>query len=316
MKLDPSQFQTSGPLLDLQKLQHFLAVYDLGNFARAANRVNITQQAVSKSVARLEAELDVKLFDRGGYGTRPTAYGDAFAKCARSVLNEARAATAEISALKGAEKGFVKVGFGWSLLSRVAPKVIARFYSRRPGITIQALAGDSRSLHDKLLNGKLDVVISAPPAGYVFDEGLHLDELYEERDVLVMRPGHPLSGNAAVTLEDLTNYTWIISLPISEQWRNSFIKNGCHPPTSIIDTNSVTLAKSVILKTDFLALMAEDQLFQHRSSHDFHVLDYEKLRSIRKGFLAVRQSSELGPGAKAFIQDAKFVIAEKNSIIN
>jgi len=66
--------------MDPQKLQHFLSVYDTGSFSRAASNNNVSQQAVSKSVAKLEETLAVRLFERGAFGAEPTQFGHALSR--------------------------------------------------------------------------------------------------------------------------------------------------------------------------------------------------------------------------------------------
>jgi len=89
------------PSLDPQKLAHFLSVYDTGSFSGAASLNNVSQQAVSKSVLRLEDGLGVKLFERGAYGAEATIFGHALARRAKVITAESRLAAAEISALRG-----------------------------------------------------------------------------------------------------------------------------------------------------------------------------------------------------------------------
>ena len=83
----------------------------------------------------------MKLFERGAFGAEPTVFGRSLAKRAKLIVAETRLATAELDALKGAEKGFIKVGFGWSFLPRIAPLSIERFRRRRPGVTVKYCNG-------------------------------------------------------------------------------------------------------------------------------------------------------------------------------
>lgn len=167
-------------LMDPQKLQQFLSVFEHRNFARAAEACGVTQQAVSKSIARMEESIGVKLFERGAFGAEPTAYGQALARRAKIIVTETRLAAAELNALKGATDGFVRVGFGWSFLPRIAPQVINRFRRRRPGVTVSVVSGPSISLFQRLLAGEIEFVASAPAAGIKIDDALDASPLFTD----------------------------------------------------------------------------------------------------------------------------------------
>ena len=92
--------------MELRQLSHFLAVVDAGSLTLAADREGLTQQALSKSLARLELELGGKLFERAARGMVLSRLGDAIAEHARQVLADAgrlrHAASAELGLQRGA----------------------------------------------------------------------------------------------------------------------------------------------------------------------------------------------------------------------
>lgn len=293
-------------LMDPQKLQQFLAVFENRNFARAAEACGVTQQAVSKSIARIEESIGVKLFERGAFGAEPTAYGRALAKRAKIIVTETRLAAAELNALKGATDGFVKVGFGWSFLPRIAPQVINRFRRRRPGVTVSVVSGPSVTLFNKLLAGEIEFVASAPAAGIKIDDALDASELFMDWDVIVMRAGHPLANKAVVTLEELSNQTWIISLALQEHWRKiseAFVSAGLSPPSQIVDLDSLILAKSMIEQSDCIALLGREQVSLEIERGDFKVLERPEFPQTREGYFTVRRGAVLQPAAKALKSD-------------
>lgn len=293
-------------LMDPQKLQHFLAVFELGNFARAADASGVTQQAVSKSIARLEDAIGVKLFERGAFGAEPTAYGRALARRAKIIVTETRLASAELNALKGATDGFVRVGFGWSILPRIAPLVINRFRRRRPGVTISVASGPSVLLFKKLLAGEIEFVATAPASGVKIDDSLEITDLFQDEDVVIMRAGHPLAKKQRVTLEDLSKQSWVVSLTLTEQWRaisDVFVAAGLSPPNQLIDLDSLILAKSMIDQSDCIALLGREQVSLEIERGDFHVLDRLEFPLSREAYYVVRRGAVLQPAAKALKSD-------------
>ncbi|MCG8526332.1 MAG: LysR substrate-binding domain-containing protein, partial [Opitutales bacterium] len=175
------------------KLLHFLTTYELGNIGRAAAKMSITQQAVSKSIGVLEEALDVVLFTRKSAGVEPTIYADALARRAKIILAEAKLAAGEISTLRNAQEGAVRFGMGWSMLYRIGPEAIERFRQRYPGVVVSVVDGNSMSLYPRLMDGELEFVISAPPSSFAIDASLSVTRLYEERDWVVLGKKHPLA---------------------------------------------------------------------------------------------------------------------------
>ena len=293
-------------LLDPQKLQHFLSVYELRNFARAAEESGVTQQAVSKSIARLEEAIGVRLFERGAFGAEPTAYGRVLARRAKIIINETRLASAELNALKGSTDGFVRVGFGWSFLPRIAPQVINRFRRRRPGVTVSVVSGPSVTLFRKLLAGEIEFVASAPAAGVKIDDALEATELFKDWDVIVMRAGHALAKQPVVTLEELSSQTWIVSLTLHEQWRavsEVFVAAGLSPPAQIVDLDSLILAKSMLAQSDCIALLGREQVSLELERGEFKALERSEFPHAREGYFTVRRGAVLQPAAKALKSD-------------
>ena len=294
------------PNMDPQKLQHFLSVYDLGSFSGAATENHVSQQAISKSVAKLEESLGVQLFERGAYGATPTLFGDTLASRAKVIIAESRLAAAELSALRGADKGYVRIGMGWSFLPRIAPFIIKRFKDRQPGVTLSIITGDSKSLFAELLRGQLEFVASAPPSEMELDAALDTKPMFEDRDVVVMRHDHPLATKAKVTMTDLVEQTWLVSLSLKEQWQRIcriFLAAGLEPPRRYVDLDSVLLAKSTILQSDCIALLSKETVMTEGERDRFHILENTDFPIPRTAYLTTRRGSRLQPAAQTLVSE-------------
>ena len=292
--------------LDPRKLRHFLKVYETLNFARAAAACNVTQQAVSKSIARLEELIGVTLFERGAFGAAPTVYADALARRAKIILSESRLASAEINALKGAESGGVRVGFGWSFLPRIAPLAIKNFRKRRPGVTVSVTTGDSNSLFAKLLSGEIELVASAPPPAISIDPQLTTRKLFEETDVIVMRAGHPLAKKRSLKLDDLSSQSWLVSFALGAQWQaiaKTFVDRSVNPPVNLIDVDSVLFTKSMIMQSDCIAFLSRELVTAEVSRREFVTRVVREFPSRRPACLTSRKGAVHQPAAKALIRD-------------
>ena len=150
-------------LLDSRRLRHFLAVYDMKSIGQAAEKLYLTQPALSKSLRQLEDDLKVKLFDRTPLGVVATVFGDTLAQHARVIRSEMRHAETELSNLRGAVKGHVTVGVGPSLATSLMPLATGMLRKAKPGIRFTIIEGLVDTILPALRRGELDLAVGAWP---------------------------------------------------------------------------------------------------------------------------------------------------------
>lgn len=191
--------------MELRQLEHFIAVAGEMSFTRGAERAHVVQSALSSSIAKLERELGVALFDRSRQRIRLTAAGEAFRPRAHEVLHAARAATESTGKFRGALMGTVEFG---SLIS-YGPVDVARalgdFHRAHPFVRLRlrlSQSGASAYL-SALLEGSLDLALVSLPNR--FPTGLDMTLLFEEKMVFVCRDDHPLSRRRRLDLADLAD---------------------------------------------------------------------------------------------------------------
>ena len=289
------------PSMDPQKLQYFLAAYELGNFAAAAKATHVTQQAVSKAVRRLESQLGLSLFERGVQGVEPTPYAHALAKRAKIIISEARLATAELSAMRGSTAGLVQIGLGWSFFPRIGPDAFERFRAQRPGVGLRIVGGTSASLYPSLARGELDFVVSAPPPELAIDESIDTQELFIEHDAVVIRRGHPLASEKELSLRQLSACTWLVALSLPDRWHaicSAFAAHGIEPPTDVIDLDSLSLAKSMLIRGDYVCLLSEELVAPEVEANLYRTYRLEELPLNRPALIATRRGTTLQPVAE------------------
>lgn len=148
--------------MELRQLRHFLMLAEHGNYHRAAERLFITPQALSASIAKLEQELGVQLFERGRVGLVLTRYAESLLPHASLVCAETSRARQEIDQLAKADAGRVAVGVGWFTSQVLAAPAVNEFLAAYPAVDVTLVEGPSDDLHTRLLRGELDLVLSTP----------------------------------------------------------------------------------------------------------------------------------------------------------
>ena len=243
--------------MDPVKLTHFLTVLETGHFARAARQLGLTQPAISKSIKALENSLGVPLFQRGQYGAQPTEFANRLARHARLIVAEGALARTEMDALRNATAGHLQIGSSVNFARDILPAAIERYRRRWPDVAISVEVGLSGSLFTDLLNGRLDFVVSAPPATLKVDEGLCQEYLIDEVDAFVVGSQHPLTDRTEIALADLLTFPWVV--PKSggrwEQIHAVFAAAGLPPPQRLVRTESTVLALRLLSHGPYICLL-------------------------------------------------------------
>jgi DNA-binding transcriptional LysR family regulator len=144
--------------LDIGTLRSLLAVIDTGGVTRAANRLHLTQSAVSMQIKRLEEALDLSLLNRSGRGVSATAEGEQLATYARKIIDLNDAAIERMVAPQ--YEGEIALGMPCDLIYPHAPKVLRRFGEDFPRVHVRFVSSYTTSLLEDFHAGKLDVIVT------------------------------------------------------------------------------------------------------------------------------------------------------------
>jgi len=289
--------------LDSRRLRHFLAVYDLRSIGQAAEKLFLTQPALSKSLRQLEDDLQVRLFDRTPLGVVPTVYGDALAQHARVIRSEMRHAETAISNLRGAVKGTVTVGVGPSVASALMPLATAALRRTRPGIRLTVIEGMVDTILPALRRGELDLAVGAWPR--IADSDVSADTLMHDRVAVLAAPRHPLAQKREVELSELLDYPWILPPP-TQRWRQileeTFLAKGLTPPVPSITSNSASFIRTVLLDATSLSFLPlQSQPLRAARSAALVALSVDGLSRDVEVTISTRERGVLAPAAQAFV---------------
>jgi DNA-binding transcriptional LysR family regulator len=194
--------------VELQQLRYVVAVAELGNFTRAAERCFVVQSALSHQIARLENELGTRLFARTSRRVRLTRAGEAFLPAARQCLAAAERARAEVAAATGEVRGRLAVGVIPTVAAVDVPAALRAFHDRHPHVRVSLGVANSHELVRRVTEGTVDVAfLGLPPDARV--EGVHEHVLADDRHVAVVAPEHPLARRKRVDIRRLTREVFV-----------------------------------------------------------------------------------------------------------
>jgi len=199
--------------MDTHSLTVFMAVAENQSFSGAAERLYLTQPAVSKRIAQLEQQLGTRLFDRVGRRIRLTEAGQALLPRARQVLLDLEDMGRAISNLTGQVSGTLRIGTSHHIGLHRLPPVLRRFSREYPEVKLDIHFIDSEEAWEAVLHGDLEMgVVTLPPQP---DPRLQSLVVWDDPLVFMAAPEHPLACEARLELETFTRYSAILPSPVT-----------------------------------------------------------------------------------------------------
>lgn len=192
--------------MTLEQLRIFVAAAQLEHITQASVRLNLTQAAVSASIATLEAQYSVKLFDRVGRNISLTTAGRLFLTEARDVLARSAAAQAVLRDYAGLTHGHLSVAASQTLASYYLPAVMVAFQALHPNFRIDLRIGNTAQVVNDVTAGDVELgfiegPLSAPT--------LHIAPIATERMIVVVGPTHEWATGHPLSDADLRSGNWI-----------------------------------------------------------------------------------------------------------
>ncbi|HEX5832110.1 MAG TPA: LysR substrate-binding domain-containing protein [Gemmatimonadaceae bacterium] len=193
--------------LNLHSLRLFAAVAEHGGFSRAAAALRVSQPAVSKAVRSLEAQVGLPLLERQARGVRLTEAGAALHARARELYAVERTAEEELLALRGLERGVLRIGASTTVATYLVPPLLGRFRERHPGITLHVTSANTRAVARLLLQRRLDTALVEGPVAH---PRLAVRPWREDELVVIAPADHPLARARRVRAEALAAEPFIV----------------------------------------------------------------------------------------------------------
>jgi DNA-binding transcriptional LysR family regulator len=245
--------------LTSRPLAAFLAVAEQGSLGRAAAALNVTQPALSRIIRRLEADLGAPLFERHSTGMLPTSFGQALLPYAQLIQAEAGNAEREIAALRGLDRGLVRVGAIGSAAMMLLPDAIDRMLRRWPGLRVRLVEAVEDQLAQALIHNEIDIAIAGELEETDDIVRVAAQEFADRCDVIAA-VGHPLQQASPLDPRQLLEHPWVMP-PKEATPRRQFTRLmqgiGFEPPAATVETRSIGVIMTLVAGHGFLGWMPQ-----------------------------------------------------------
>lgn len=189
-------------------LKKFLTVAETGTVLGAADRIAMTQPALSRAIARLEASFGGKLFERLPTGVRLTEFGTTVAEQASHILREIETAERRVRSALSGHTGGLRVTAGPTWMQAILPETVARFHVAFPDVELRLHAVTFLEGIRLLVNGESDLHCGRIDVERQLPAILRRESFLNMESCIVARSDHPLHAGE-VTCHDLVEWPWI-----------------------------------------------------------------------------------------------------------
>ena len=241
--------------MEIAQLKYFAAVARLGNVSKAAQELYVTQPNLSKSIARLEEELGVPLFEHRKGKIILNDYGRCFLSSVNLSLSELENGVQSIQRMYEASQNILALG---SSIDDLLPDVLRSFALVHPEIGIRQFGGSPTDLADRLSRRTLDLAITARPVG---GDTLVFEELGRSEFVILVGRDHPLAGQRAVSVGALAGEKLICDRSrMDAQTLSGLCRAHGFTPNIVFEVENTSLVYSLLSSNRGVAFMPMAQL--------------------------------------------------------
>ena len=184
--------------MDLYQIRYFLAIAETSSFTKAAERLYVSQPSLSAGIKKLEKEMGVVLFERGGRKVLLTSAGEFFLPKAENILKEYQSALHVLKGFK--DRPLLRLGTLHTIRGCNLARLIGTYRQKHPNVRIELYNSHLEELQDWLEQGKIDLAITS--LGH-HNEPKTSQELFRQKLLLAVSPEHPFAQRSSIQLADL-----------------------------------------------------------------------------------------------------------------
>ena len=248
--------------LKMSELRVFVAVLEHRSFRKAATVLHLSQPAVTKAIAGLEATLGFKLFDRVAHGVEPTVHGRSFAPRASAIFDELRRAAQDLTLLSSGAQGSLRVGTVPMPAIPFLPVAISRLLDAHPGILLSVVEERETELLDRLRKRDIEFAILRLSLVEPSDD-MQVLPLFNEKLCVVAGKTHPLASRRNLQWPELLQQRWVI--PPADCFFYEFVQRTLDRldmpmPRHVVEAVSIQTQFGLVLHAGMLGFGMRSQL--------------------------------------------------------
>lgn len=287
--------------VDLRKFRHVVETARLENVTHAAESLHITQSALTRSIAEVEAEMGVQLFVRSQRGVRLTDIGRRFVERAQRIVADADELLAGIRDQQSLRTGRLRIGVVPAVYQPFIARPIAQLAGDNPTLAIEILPGSPETMAPRLTAGDLDAIFGHMGQLERWPD-LEIEQVSIFHHAAMVRKGHPLSKKRRIREKDILQYPLILPStlePVQNAFSELYAKAKLPPPNPLYVCDNFEIVGEIIARTDaFTPVVNPTPSFAHLQKNFLVLENALRLPDQRLG-LAVSRTQPRAPAVAA-----------------
>lgn len=292
--------------MNTRRMKYILAIVDSGgNLTKAAEKMFISQPALSQILKKVETECDVTLFDRGSNPMRLTRAGERYARAARAMLDIEHSMRRAFEDEKNLERGELHIGVTPFRATYLLPKILSQYHRKYPGIDVILHQTVSSNLARLMEHGVTDVTIGNFPGDGASMDRAVCKKISDEEIVLVTPRDHPLAGTREIGDLRAIRNDLILMQNRGEQMRvliDDFFNAKGFVPWRVIETTNAEFCLRLIAEGVGVSLMSEAACEEERAGNSPAYVRFAGAPLRMTTILAYMKQRYLPASARAFIR--------------
>lgn len=231
--------------MDVRQLEMFTAVAEEKSFTAAAERLHVSQSAVSRQLKLLEEELGTLLFHRGARGASLTDSGHIVLAAAHRITREMQDVASQISDTQALQRGVLRIGGGMTVCLFILPKLLRKFRAQYKDVDLHVTTGSTEAILRLLRSRDIEIALLTLP---LVEPDLEVRPVLKEEMVVMTAPRHPLTRKRSVEARALARHPLILFEKGSNTRRvvDEFFLTAEIPVNVIMETENVDIIKSMV----------------------------------------------------------------------
>ena len=288
--------------MDFEQLRTFQQVSRLKSFSRAAEKLGVTQPAISAQIRSLEKEVGARLFDRDGGKVTFTAAGRLFEPFAEHCLQCQSHIFVAVNELYRSARGEVSVSASEATSLYVLPPVFAQYKKHYTRVNLNIVRAEHLRSLEAVMNREVDFAVVSMP---VKEPRLVLHVIHRDDMVLAVAPTHPLATRANVKLDELLKFPLLLLKQGKQRsLLNTFFEASGSQPRIAMELDSSELLKRLICAELGMGFLPRANVLDDAHAGLLKILKVDGMKLHRELALIYRKDRTLTHAAQAFLEIA------------
>lgn len=276
--------------------------------------MNVSQPALSQSVALLEREVGTRVLERGRHGASLNNFGEVLMFHAEALEQLLVRAREEMDLHIQGIEGPLAIGITPVTAVGFVPRALELLLRQTPNVSVSLVEGLDNEIIQQLRTRNLDVLVSRIGVQPRYNDVAE-EQLFPVDWSVVMGPHHPIARRKSIKLSELTDVQWVLPFGGSafrEQLERVFASAQMDWPSRTISTNSILAIKAVVMDTDCVTIMSPRLVDVEVKAGRLHAVPLEDLAPLRQVGLLWRRRDTMSPIAERFMNIVRQLVKEEN----